>query len=47
MKDFPISEAIARMKAEREKLYDALLQKILALPKVQEYISVGKTRQTI
>jgi hypothetical protein len=39
MKDFPVSEAIARMKAEREKLYDALLQKILALPKVQEYIS--------
>jgi hypothetical protein len=39
MKDFPVSEAIGRMKAEREKFYDALLQKILALPKVQEYIS--------
>ena len=38
MKDFPTSEKIGKMKAEREKFYDALLQKILALPTVQEYI---------
>jgi len=37
-KDFPISEKIGKMKAEREKFYDVLLQKILALPQIQEYI---------
>jgi len=39
MKDFSISEKIGKMKAEREKFYDVLLQKILALPSVQEDIS--------
>jgi len=28
-----------KLKAERQKLYNELLEKILALPKVQEYIS--------
>jgi len=32
-------ERMAKMKAERQKFYDTLLQKILALPLVQEYIS--------
>ena len=45
-KDFPISEKIGKMKAEREKFYDALLQKILALPSVQEYIQDLKTGET-
>jgi hypothetical protein len=46
VKDFPVSERIGKMKAEREKFYDALLAKILALPSVQEYIKDLKTGET-
>ena len=46
MKDFPVSERIGKMKAEREKFYDALLAKILALPSVQEYIKDLTTGET-
>jgi hypothetical protein len=35
-----------KLKAEREKFYDALLQKVLALPSVQEYIRDLKTGET-
>jgi len=35
-----------KLKAEREKFYDALLQKILVLPSVQEYIKDLKTGET-
>jgi len=35
----------AKLKAEREKFYDELLQKILALPSVQEY--KGKQKQLL
>jgi len=38
MKDFPISEKFGKMKAEREKFYDALLVKILALPEIQDLV---------
>lgn len=44
---FPVSEKIGKMRAEREKFYDALLQKILALPSVQGYIKdleIGETK---
>ena len=36
----------AKLKAEREKFYDALLEKILALPSVQEYIKDLRTEET-
>lgn len=43
---FSVSERIGKMKAEREKFYDALLLKILALPSVQEYIKDLETEET-
>ena len=39
-------QKIYKIKAEREKFYDALLQKILALPSVQEYIKDLRTEET-
>jgi len=38
MKDFPVSEKIGKMKAERERFYDTLLLKILCLPQIQDDI---------